>query len=202
MVRKILLVLVGLVVLVIAAGAAFVGSRQNLKFDPPYPDVTASTDSAVIARGHYLVRNVTNCAQCHGDTTQHAAAMAGADVSLIGGFAWEIPPGTFYARNITPDVETGIGGFSDGAIARALRHGVGADGRALLPFMEMQGLSDEDLVAVVSYLRSQAPVANPVPAHRYSLLGKVVKATVLANPFTCGRPPTSRATRPPGDSAA
>jgi mono/diheme cytochrome c family protein len=48
--------------------------------------------------------------------------------------------------------------------------------------MEMQGLSDEDLMAVVSYLRTQAPVHNPVPAHQYALLGKVVRATVLANP--------------------
>src|SRR5262245_43177440 len=164
-VRKILLVLVGLLVLVIVACVVFVATRQNLKFDPPYPAVAASTDSAVIARGHYVVRTVVNCASCHGDTTQHAAYMEGADIPLSGGFHWDIPPGTIYARNITPDAETGIGSFSDGAVARALRYGVGHDGRALLPFMEMQGLSDEDLVAVVSYLRSQPPVRNPVPMH-------------------------------------
>jgi mono/diheme cytochrome c family protein len=188
-VRKILIALVGLVVLVIAGGAVFVAARQNLKFDAPYPEVAASTDSAVIARGHYVVRNVVNCAQCHGDTTQQAASVAGADVPLSGGYTWVIPPGTIHARNITPDAETGIGRLSDGAIARALRHGVGHDGRALLPFMELQGLSDEDLVAVVSYLRSQPPVHNLVPAHRYTLLGKVVKATVLANPVGPSAPP-------------
>src|SRR5262249_22693266 len=75
-----------------------------------------------------------------------------------------------------------IGNFSDGQIARALRNGVGYDGRALLPFMEMQGLSDEDLVAVVSYLRSQPPVHHVVPAHQVTLLGMIVKATILANP--------------------
>lgn len=194
--RKIVLALVGLVALAFAAGVVFVASRQNLKFDPPYPAVEASADTAVIARGHDLVRNIVNCAQCHGDTTQHAALLEGADVPLSGGFHWDIPPGTFYARNITPDQETGIGGFSDGAIARALRFGVGHDGRALLPFMELQGLSDEDLVAVVSYLRSQPPVHNLVPMHRYSLLGKVVKATVLANPV--GPTGTPLATSPHG----
>jgi hypothetical protein len=51
---------------------------------------------------------------------------------------------------LTPDPETGLGRVSDGAIARALRNGVGPDGRALLPFMEMQGLADDDLAAVVS----------------------------------------------------
>src|SRR5262245_43718430 len=132
MVRRVVLTLVALIVAVVAAGAAYVASRQHLMFDAPYPEVAASTDSAVIARGHYLVRNVVNCATCHGDPAQSDAEMAGIDVPLSGGFAWRIPPGTFYSRNITPD-ETGIGTFSDRAIARALRHGVGHDGRALLP---------------------------------------------------------------------
>lgn len=182
MIRKILLALVGLIVLAVSAGAIYVASRQNLTFDAPYPEVVASTDSAVIARGHYVVRNLANCAQCHGDTSQRVASYAGADVPLSGGYLFDLPPGKFYVRNITPDKQTGIGKIPDRAIARALRHGVGHDGRALLPFMEMQGLSDHDLVAVISYLRSQPPVQNPVPAHQYTLLGKVVRATVLANP--------------------
>ena len=190
MFRKILLGLLGLVVLVIAAGAVFVASRQHLKFDAPFPPVVASTDTAVIARGHYIVRDVANCTQCHGDPTQHDAIVAGADVPLSGGFTFDIPPGTFHVRNITPDDETGIGRFPDGAIARALRNGIGHDGRALLPFMEMQGLSDEDLVAVVSYLRTQPPVHHLVPAHSYNLLGAIVKATILANPVgPSQRPP-------------
>jgi mono/diheme cytochrome c family protein len=181
-VRKILLVLLGLLVLVIVVCIAFVASRQHLTFNPPFPEVAASTDSAVVARGHYLVRNVVNCASCHGDPAQVEAAMAGTDVPLSGGYTWDIPPGKIHARNITSDAETGIGKFSDGAVARALRYGVGSDGRALLPFMEVQGLSDEDLVAVVSYLRSQPPVHNLVPMHEYTPLGMVVKATMLANP--------------------
>ena len=182
MLKKILFAILGLAMLAVVAGIAYVAARQNLKFDAPYPEVQATADSAVIERGHYLVRNVVNCAQCHGDTTQHAAQMAGADVPMSGGFHWDIPPGTFYAKNITPDPETGIGRYTDQQIARALRFGVGHDGRALLPFMELQGLSDEDLVAVVSYLRAQAPVKNVVPDHHYTLLGKVVRATILANP--------------------
>ncbi|NOT33892.1 MAG: cytochrome C [Candidatus Eisenbacteria bacterium] len=182
MLRRILLTLVMLLVVAVAAAAVFVASRQNQKFDPPYPQVTASGDSSVIERGRYVVRDVVNCASCHGDTTQLAARMSGADVPMSGGFKWNIPPGTIYARNITADPATGLGDVSDAAIARALRSGVGHDGRALLPFMELQGLSDEDLVAVVSYLRTQAAIPNPVPAHQFNLLGKVLRATVLANP--------------------
>jgi len=48
--------------------------------------------------------------------------------------------------------------------------------------MEMQGLSEEDLVAVVSYLRTQPPVHNVVPMHHYNVLGNIVRATLLANP--------------------
>jgi mono/diheme cytochrome c family protein len=180
--RKILWTILVLLVVVVAGASLFVASRQNLKFDAPFPAVTASTDSAVIARGRYVVRTVVNCAQCHGDTTQFAALREGAEIPLSGGYTWVIPPGTIRARNITSDRETGIGSFSDGEVARALRNGVGHDGRALLPFMEMQGLSDEDLVAVVSYLRTQPPVRHMVPMHEYTVLGKVLKATMLANP--------------------
>jgi mono/diheme cytochrome c family protein len=193
--RRVLLV-VGLILLVIVGGGAvFVASRQNLKFDPPYPDVAASTDSAVIERGRYIVRALAPCAACHGDPAQRAANNNGADVPLVGGFVFDIPPGQFYTRNLTPDPETGLGNVPDRAIARALRYGVGHDGRALLPFMEMQGLSDEDLQAVVSYLRSQPPVRNPVPPHHYTTLGKVIRATALSKPVGPSSPPPARSPR-------
>lgn len=195
MLRKILLVLVSLIVIVLVVAAVFVALRQNLTFDPPYPEVTASSDSSVVARGRYIVRDVAPCAACHGDPARRPAYTEGADVPLSGGYAFDIPPGTFYARNLTPDGETGMGSVSDRAIARALRYGVGYDGRALLPFMEMQGLSDEDLAAVVSYLRVQAPVRNPVPNHHFTLIGRVVKATALANPVGPAEPPPARSPR-------
>ena len=193
--KKVLLVLLVAVVVLLAGGTAYVAARQHLTFDAPYPEVTASTDSAVIERGRFLVRDLAPCASCHGDPANHAAYLAGADVPLVGGRVFAIPPGKFYPRNLTPDSATGLGLVSDAAIARALRYGVGHDGRALLPFMEMQGLSDDDLVAVVSYLRTQAPVRHLVPNHQYNLLGKVVRATVLANPVGPSSPPPARAPR-------
>jgi len=193
--RRALLVVGILLLVVVAGGAVFVASRQNLKFDPPYPNVTASKDSAVIERGRYIVRDAAPCAACHGDPSQRVAFASGADTPLIGGFVFDIPPGKFYTRNLTPDPETGLGNVSDGAIARALRNGVGHDGRALLPFMEMQGLSDDDLEAVVSYLRTQAPVRNVVPPHHYTTLGKIVKATALAKPVGPSSTPPAKAPR-------
>ena len=193
--RKALIVVGSLLLIIVAGGAIFVASRQHLKFDPPYPEVTASTDSAIVARGHYIVRNAAPCASCHGDPAQRAEYSRGEDVPLVGGQVFDIPPGQFYPRNITPDAETGLGNVSDRAIARALRFGVGHDGRALLPFMEMQGLADDDLQAVVSYLRTQAPVRHRVPDHHYNVLGKVVKATALSKPVGPSSPPPSRAPR-------
>ena len=190
------LIVVGIVLLVVVVGGAvFVSSRQNLKFDAAYPEVVASTDSAIVARGRYIVRTAAPCAACHGDPAQRAAFMSGAEVPLTGGVVFDIPPGKFYTKNLTPDPETGLGKVTDKEIARALRHGVGYDGRALLPFMEMQGLSDDDLQAVVSYLRTMPPVRNPVPPHQYTALGKVIKATVLANPVGPSTTPPARAPR-------
>jgi len=195
-VRKLLLGLLAVLVLFVAGFAIYVASRQHLVYnDVPYPQVAASSDTAVIARGHYLVRDVVNCASCHGDTAQAAARIAGEDVPLSGGYVFDIPPGKIYVRNITPDKETGIGRYSDAALARALRNGVGPDGRALLPFMEVQGLADDDLVAVISYLRTQAPVRHDVPMHQFTPLGAIVKATILAKPVGPHETPPAQSPR-------
>jgi mono/diheme cytochrome c family protein len=196
MLRKILLAAGGVVTVLIVCGAVFVLVRQNLRFDDtPYPDVAASKDSAVVERGRYIVRVVAPCAGCHGDPSQRAAYASGADVPLVGGVVFDIPPGKFYTRNLTSDAETGLGNVPDKAIARALRYGVGHDGRALLPFMEMQGLADDDLRAVVSYLRTQPAVRNPVPPHHYNLLGKIVRATVVSKPVGPSSTPLAQSPR-------
>ena len=196
MLRKILISGASVLGVLIVVGAVFVSARQNLRFDDtPYPDVAASTDSAVVERGRYIVRVAAPCAGCHGDPSQRAAYARGADVPLVGGVLFDIPPGQFYTRNLTSDAETGLGNVPDKAIARALRFGVGHDGRALLPFMEMQGLADDDLRAVVSYLRTQPAVRNPVPPHHYNLLGKIVRATVVSKPVGPSSPPPAQAPR-------
>jgi mono/diheme cytochrome c family protein len=196
MLRKILLAAGGVVSVLIVCGAVFVLVRQDLRFDDtPYPDVAASKDSAVVERGRYIVRVVAPCAGCHGDPSQRAAYASGGDVPLVGGVVFDIPPGKFYTRNLTSDAETGLGNVPDKAIARALRYGVGHDGRALLPFMEMQGLADDDLRAVVSYLRTQPAVRNPVPPHHYNLLGKIVRATVVSKPVGPSSTPLAQSPR-------
>src|SRR3954463_7587188 len=117
MLRKIMIAAGSVLAVILLCGAVFVSTRQHLRFDDtPYPDVVASTDSAVIARGRYIVRDVAPCAGCHGDPAQRAAYASGADVPLVGGFAFDIPPGTFYTRNLTSDSASGLGSVSDKAI--------------------------------------------------------------------------------------
>jgi hypothetical protein len=122
-----------------------------------------------LARGEYLVQRVTDCMGCHAehDWTAHDAPIlpgtlgSGQDMNILKGF-----PGQVFAPNITPDPETGAGAWSDDQLARAIREGVGHDGRALFPFMpylDLRALSDEDLASIILYLRSLPPIRKQWP---------------------------------------
>ncbi len=181
----------GALVLVVLVGglAAYVGVRKDRTFDAPLPALAASDDPAVIERGRYLVYGPAHCGSCHIAPDKLAEAEAGVELPLVGGFTFELPLGKLYAPNLTPCKETGIGRYSDGEIARVLRHGVRPDGRAVFPLMPFQNLSDEDVVAVLSFLRAQPPVRNAVPDHEYSLLGDMVRALALEPVGPTGVPP-------------
>ncbi len=120
-----------------------------------------------LARGRYLTRGLLGCEICHTvrDWTQHGAPASGME---LAGQALPLPgfPGNMVAPNLTPDRETGAANWSDDQIARAIREGIKHDDSTLfpiMPYMVYRNLSDEDLAAVVVYLRSLAPVRNPLP---------------------------------------
>lgn len=170
---------IGIILLIIIVGLYItVEARQNITFDAPYPNIIASTDSAVIERGRQFVFGPAHCANCHVPEAGQAAVLRGEQVPLSGGLAFKLPLGTLYSRNLTPD-KTGIGLMTDGEIARVLRYGVNKRGNALFDFMPFHNTSDEDLTAIISYLRSQPAVNNRVPANDFNLLGKAVKAFVI-----------------------
>jgi len=182
-VGKIVLVAVGVVVLLgtVAVGYAAATGERKLQFaDTPAPAIVASTDSAVIEQGRYLVQGPAHCSACHsgspGSPRDPAHPEMINQVPLAGGFVFAMGPmGTRYARNLTPDSETGIGRYSDEQVARAIRTGVLPNGE-LSMFMRFSAsnLSDEDLTAVISYLRSLEPVRNEVPPGSWALFGKVL----------------------------
>ena len=183
---------IGSVLLVLIAGlTVVVMARQNLKYKAPYPNVKSSSDSAVIFRGKGLVFGPAHCADCHSKVNADSLISLGKEVSLSGGFEFKMPIGTIYTKNITPDSATGIGKYTDGEIARALRYGVHPDGSAIFDFMPFHNTSDEDLSAIISYLRAQKPVRNEIPANSYNILGKIVKAFLIKPVGPAGEVPVS-----------
>lgn len=156
-----------------------VASRQNLKYDAPYPDIKASKDSAVIARGKHLVYGAAHCVICHGPSNSDSLMKAGLDVPLLGAHEFDLGIGKVYSKNITPDVETGIGKYTDAEIARILRYGVKPNGNAVFDFMPFHDMSNADLTAVISFLRSQKPVKNKVPDNKLYTMGYIVNAFMV-----------------------
>ncbi len=162
----------------------------NKTYTAPYPDLHASTDSAMIAHGKHLVTATAHCVECHFKPGDSMLVMNGEEVQLAGGgFPFIFPGGAFYSKNISSDKETGIGNYTDQEIARALRYGVKRDGTVLIPAMEFQNLSDEDITAILSYLRTVPPVSHQVPENDFNLFGKAIMAFFIR--------PAGPATTPP-----
>lgn len=172
---------VGLTLLFLIAGIAVTAAfRQHLKYEAPYPAIKASTDTAVIAKGRNIVLGAGHCVDCHSPVHNVDSVLAlGQEPALSGAHEFDLPFGKVFSRNITPDKETGIGRYTDGEIARVLRYSVKPNGEMVLPFMPFQDMSDDDLTAVISYLRSAKPVRNAVPDHDWNLMGNLIKAFLL-----------------------
>jgi hypothetical protein len=189
----------GICVLILIIGfVVFIYSRANRTYDAPYPELTASLDSSLIARGEYLVYGPAHCAYCHAPISEFTRLNAGEKVPLSGGFDFVLPVGVVYAPNITTDVETGIGAYTDAEIARSLRHGVKRNGKPLIDFMPFYDLSDHDLTAVISYLRTTAPIKNKRPENSWNFMGKAVMALGMIKPMGDGVVPPA----PEPDSTA
>jgi mono/diheme cytochrome c family protein len=189
--KLLLKILAGLAAL-IAILVIYIQLSWDKKYDAPYPEIKASTDSAVIARGKYLAYGPAHCGTCHVPMNKIMDVENGEIIPLSGGWELAIPPGTFRAPNITPDEETGIGKLTDGELSRTLRYMVGSDGRCIMPFMPFAEMSDEDLTAVISFLRTQPPVKNEVKRSEFTFLGKAVTAFGMIKPEgTKGTPPKS-----------
>jgi mono/diheme cytochrome c family protein len=122
--------------------------------------LSASAQEDVVERGQYLTY-AGGCISCHTQDGDDA-------VPLAGGRAMETPFGTFYSPNITPDVETGIGGWSDDDFVNAFWEGISPDGEHYFPsfpYTAYTGASRDDLLAIKAYLFSLEAVENESPEH-------------------------------------
>ena len=170
-----IVLIVGLLAAAITATVGwrpFIGPKAR-----PLTERRIEPTPARLERGEYLVRNVSGCLFCHSDLDPSVeglpvkAGRAGAGRALT---AEDMPWLT--APNLTADQETGAGKWTDDMLARAIREGIGHDGRTLFPMMPYQNyakMSDEDLASVITYIRSLPAVrqqhprtAIPFPANR------------------------------------
>lgn len=125
---------------------------------------SASRHAKQIPRGRYLA-TICGCDDCHTPGAMFGAP--GFDRRFAGSeLGWQGRWGVTYARNLTPDRETGIGTWSEADIVKAIRSGVRPDGSTILPPMRWQNLSalsDEDAAALAAYLKSVPAVRHKVP---------------------------------------
>ena len=128
----------------------------------PEPEPTAAAEEEAMAftgdpdAGAYIATLTGGCG-CHFNRD-----LGG----LAGGNKFEGPFGVAYARNITPDMETGIGSYSQEQIVSLLRTGAGSDGWQLHPVMPYRAfsvLSDKEALDVAAYLHALDPISNAVP---------------------------------------
>lgn len=122
-------------------------------------------DPKLLARGAYLVK-ATGCAVCH-----TAIGPKGPDLAhaFAGGLEMPDPIGTWRTPNITPDKSTGIGSWTDDQIAAAIREGVRPDGGglyAIMPYMNYATMTDDDVQAIVAFLRQVKPVERIVAPNK------------------------------------
>ncbi|HEY8072622.1 MAG TPA: c-type cytochrome [Labilithrix sp.] len=170
-VKRVVLVILAVAVVVAASFAIFAyvqvrnfDASMAKVYDVPPLAITISTDEAVLARGKHLVESVAPCAtrDCHGS-------------DLAGGTNIDVGPiGNFCGPNISAG---GLGAtYTDGELARLVRHGVKKDGRSVrfMPAHEFGFLPDSDLTAAISYLRTMPPVDRPNALMTIKWFGKFI----------------------------
>lgn len=184
--------LAGLVLLIVLALVAVytlssIAIRRTYNF--PESSVRAATDSASLAWGRHLVEAVAKCQDCH-------------EGDLGGKMMIEDPA---FARLATTNLTSGRGGipgYTDADFERAIRHGVGRDGRPLV-FMPSEAygpLTDEDLAAMLGYLRTFPPVDREHPQPKVGPVARILYLTgkFPLLPVEITRHDAPRAPREPG----
>lgn len=152
--------------LIVAAGVMIASgtARLNKTYDVQPAAIAIPDDEAAIARGNYLVS--AGCTGCHAED--------------LGGTVFVDDPalGYFPASNLTGG-PGGVGAtFTDADFVRAIRHGLRPDGTPLfiMPSGAFYYFSDEDLGAIISYLKSVAPVDNDLGVKAPKPMGKILLA--------------------------
>jgi mono/diheme cytochrome c family protein len=155
--------LIGLLILAVVAVYIISSSRINKTYDIQVESVNIPTDEEALEWGQHIAQT-RGCNECH------TGNFAG------GAFIEDPALANLYASNLTAG-QGGVGStYSDTDWVRAIRHGVGPDGKPLLfmPSQEFYYLSDEDLGALIAYLKTLPPVDHQVTEDSVGPLGRVL----------------------------
>jgi mono/diheme cytochrome c family protein len=200
--RRILVSVVAIVVVALAIGVwiirgpgpmAFAAGQKvalaDYKAANPTGVPASLAQASPVERGAYLAK-AADCMACH--TKQGGKPYA-------GGLGFNLPFGTLYSTNITPNKETGIGNYSDQDFLNAVHRGVRADGARLypaMPFASYTYMTDADALAIKAYLFSLPPVHATAPANTLTFPFNQRWAmnfwSALFNPDTRFEPDTSQ----------
>ena len=140
------------------------------KYSRPLKEMTYEATPERLSRGKYLTEGLY-CMTCHTERDETKAGWPPLmEKKFSGALRYKTDSTWLYAPNLTPDKETGIGTYTDDMISRAIREGVGHDGRSLvppgrggMPWQSLRNLSDEDLASIICYLRSIPAIKNEIP---------------------------------------
>ncbi len=176
--------LVAVAVVAVGAGLAYLYARYPAV--PAAESVRLEATPAKLARGKYLVENVSGCVVCHADrdwTRFSGPVVAGSKGHGGQRFGFGAEPFVLYAKNITPG---GVGEWSDGELLRAITAGVSRDGTPLFPLMpypRFARMARADIEAIVVYLRTlQALPAQTLPPRQLRFPLPLIVRTMPAVP--------------------
>jgi len=181
---KILGALIGVLVLVVLCGLGYLFLVLPRVPAPSTIKIEATPER--IARGKYLNDHVVGCTTCHTqrDFTKFSGPIK-QELLGSGAAAFDLgPAGIVYSKNITP---AGIGDWTDGEVIRAVTQGVSRDGTPLFPVMpypHFGAMSEDDLHAVVAYIRTLKAIPSTVPPRKLSFpLNLIVRTIPKANTY-------------------
>jgi mono/diheme cytochrome c family protein len=153
-----------LILIATAAVYGFSEARYRRQYAVAVRPMAVPTDSAAIARGAHLAQTFASCVECHGE-------------NLAGTKVFDDPPvGRVYGANLTRG-RGGMGALlTDTDIVRAVRHGIGREGRALkvMPSTDYTQLTDGDLAAIVAWVRSRPAVDTVQPPVQVGPVGRAL----------------------------
>jgi len=153
-----------------------------------------------LTKGNYLANHVAACIHCHStrDFTKYSGPVVpgteGAGGQAFSNKVLDAIPGILYSKNITPDMETGIGNWTDEEILRAITKGINNKGDTLFPLMpypHYNKMAKEDLLNIIAYLRTLKPIKNKVPERQLMI------PISLAYPVPAVQGNTENNSRPP-----